>query len=94
MLDLGDVYNMAEVLVNGESVRVLWKKPYQVDLTDYVHPGDNTLEVRVTNLWPNRLIRDAQLLESERITYTGYPFYGPGEPLRPAGLLGPVVLYH
>ena len=94
MLDLGEVHNMAEVLVNGKPVRILWKKPYQADITDYVHPGDNTLEVRVTNLWPNRLIRDAQLPESERITYTGYPFYGPDEPLRPAGLLGPVVLYH
>ena len=94
MLDLGEVHDLAEVLVNGEPVRILWKKPYQVDISGFVRPGENTLEVRVTNLWPNRLIRDAQLPESERITYTSYPFYGPDEPLRPAGLMGPVVLYY
>ena len=92
VLDLGDVQNIAEVIVNGRSVRTLWKTPYSVDVTSYVHLGENELEIRVTNLWPNRLIRDAQLPEQERLTHITYPFYGPDDPLRPSGLIGPVTL--
>jgi hypothetical protein len=62
---LGEVHEIAEVIVNGKSVRTLWKAPYRVDISDYVIPGDNTLEIKVTSLWPNRLIRDAQLPEEK-----------------------------
>ena len=92
MLDLGEVHNIAEVIVNGKSVRTLWKVPYEVDVTDYLKEGSNSLEIRVTNLWPNRLIGDSGLPESERITYTSFPFYKPDDPLHPAGLIGPVSL--
>ena len=53
--------NLAEVKLNGKSLGVLWKAPFRTDVTDLVKPGRNTLEVRVTNLWPNRLIGDEQL---------------------------------
>jgi len=39
---------------------VLWKAPFRVDVSGLVRPGVNTLSVRVTNLWPNRLIGDEQ----------------------------------
>jgi hypothetical protein len=63
-----------------------------VEITDFVGQGSNTLEVRVTNLWPNRLIRDAQLPESERLTHITFPFFGPEDSLRDGGLIGPVFL--
>ena len=93
LLSLGDVKNIAEVIVNGTSVRTLWKEPYEVEITDYLKEGTNQLEIRVTNLWPNRLIGDAALPEFERLTYTGFPFYGPDDPLLPSGLIGPVRLF-
>jgi hypothetical protein len=60
-LDLGDVRVMAEVIVNGENCGVLWKAPFRVKLDGFVNEGANTLEVKVTNLWQNRLIGDAHL---------------------------------
>ncbi len=60
-LDLGRVHVMAEVLVNGENLGVLWKAPFRISLDGYVNAGVNDLEVRMTNLWPNRLIGDEQL---------------------------------
>ncbi|GMV25169.1 MAG: hypothetical protein AMXMBFR58_12000 [Phycisphaerae bacterium] len=60
-LELGRVKNIAEVLINGEPCGTLWKPPFQVDLTRLARPGKNTLTVRVTNLWPNRLVGDEQL---------------------------------
>jgi hypothetical protein len=61
ILELGRVEILAEILVNGRPVPVVWKEPYRADLTDLVHAGDNTLEIRVTNLWTNRLIGDESL---------------------------------
>jgi hypothetical protein len=59
-LDLGGVRNFAEVVLNGRRLEVLWKAPFRADVTGIVRPGENTLVVRVTNLWPNRLIGDEQ----------------------------------
>ena len=61
LLDLGQVEIAAEVIVNGEPVGILWKPPFQVDITEEVRSGSNDLEIRVTNLWANRLIGDEQL---------------------------------
>ncbi len=60
-LDLGAVKNFAEVSLNGQSLGVLWKPPFRVNLTSAAKSGVNKLEVKVTNLWPNRLIGDEQL---------------------------------
>ncbi len=91
VLDLGDVRELAEVFVNDRPLGVLWRPPYRVDVGDALHAGDNHLEIRVTNLWVNRLIGDAQP-GAERVTFTiGLPYRADG-PLRESGLLGPVRL--
>ncbi len=89
-LDLGDVKNLAEVIVNGKSLGIVWKKPFRVDVTNALKPGENTLQVKVTNLWVNRLIGDLQPGIQKKYTYTTMPFYKAGSSLLPSGLLGPV----
>ncbi|MGZ7066298.1 MAG: hypothetical protein ACXVI6_08085, partial [Candidatus Aminicenantales bacterium] len=39
------------------------KSPYVMDVTGILKAGDNDLEIRVTDLWVNRLIGDEQLPE-------------------------------
>jgi hypothetical protein len=66
-LDLGRVEIMARVKLNGKVLGTLWKPPFRVDVTGALQRGENRLEVRVVNLWVNRLIGDEQLPEdSER----------------------------
>jgi hypothetical protein len=60
-LDLGRVKDFAEVSLNGQDLGVLWKPPFRVNITAVAQPGANKLVVKVTNLWPNRLIGDEQL---------------------------------
>ena len=60
-LDLGAVKNFAEVSLNGHDFGVLWKPPFRVNVTAAAKPGVNKLVIKVTNLWPNRLIGDEQL---------------------------------
>ena len=91
-IDLGDVKNLAEVLVNGKSLGIVWRKPFRVDITDALKAGSNNLEIRVTNLWVNRLIGDQQPGIKNKYTYTTQAFYQANSPLLSSGLLGPVQI--
>jgi hypothetical protein len=68
LLDLGQVEVIAEVAINGKSLGILWKRPYQIDISKAIRKGANQLEIKVTNLWTNRLIGDEQL--PDPYTYT------------------------
>jgi hypothetical protein len=60
LLDLGRVEVIAEVFVNERNLGIVWTRPYQVDITDALQKGNNRVVIKVTNLWPNRLIGDEQ----------------------------------
>jgi hypothetical protein len=93
VLDLGSVKEIAEVSVNGKPVGgILWKAPFQADVTGALKPGANRLEIKVTNLWPNRMIGDLQPSAPKRYTFTDYKPYTKDSPLLESGLLGPVTL--
>jgi hypothetical protein len=59
-LDLGKVKNLAQVTINGKDLGILWKPPFSLDATDALKTGANQIVIRITNLWPNRLIGDQQ----------------------------------
>jgi len=91
-LRLSDVHEVCTVRVNGKDVGTLWAMPYVLDITDSMKDGDNRIELVVTNLWPNRIIGDAQPGAKERFTHTNIRKYTADSPLLPSGLIGPVVL--
>ncbi len=93
-LDLGTVKNLAEVTLNGKNLGILWKPPFRVELPAAgLKKTGNRLQVKVTNLWPNRLIGDAALPKEKRITWTSQgEFYKSDSPLLASGLIGKVTL--
>jgi hypothetical protein len=91
-IDLGDVKNLAEVLVNGKSLGVVWHAPYRVNVTSALKPGSNELVVKVTNAWVNRLIGDQQP-GATKFTFADVKPYRANSPLLPSGLIGPVTVY-
>jgi hypothetical protein len=90
LLDLGSVREVAEVALNGRRLGVLWKEPFQADVSGLLKPGRNLLEVKVTNLWHNRLMGDLQNPAHRSAARTNMVLK-PGEPI-PAGLFGPVTI--
>ena len=97
-LDLGDLWSLGEVTLNGRSLGILWKPPYRIEITKAARPGQNKLEIEITNTWANRLVGDTKLPPEKRycrtnITRSGTPGIAWKDiPLRPSGLMGPVQL--
>ncbi|MEE4208951.1 MAG: glycosyl hydrolase [Parvularcula sp.] len=106
-LALGDVGEMARVVINGHELGIDWLAPYEFAIPSHVlREGSNELEVHVTNLWANRLIGDAIAREDGRKIASQATFvpYGKGTiyaaingeahkgNLLPSGLIGPVTL--
>ena len=91
-LDLGQVRELAEVRLNGQSLGIVWAPPFRVDLAKAIKRGLNRIEIDVVNFWPNRIIGDAALPPANRRTRTNINKLTAKTPLMPSGLLGPVVL--
>jgi alpha-L-rhamnosidase/F5/8 type C domain len=91
-LDLGGVESLCEVTLNGESLGVLWSAPFRTDISGKLKAGTNRLQVKVVNLWCNRIIGDASLPESKRLTRTNIAKLTKDTRLEPSGLFGPIRL--
>ncbi len=113
-LDLGAVYELARVKLNGHDLGCVWEEPFRVSVKDALVRGTNALEVIVYNTWPNRMIGDAiarrdgsaepktgvvpdWVREDRSCSGTGIYTWSnfsdawtADDPLRPAGLVGPV----
>ncbi len=98
-LDLGRVGDIAEVSVNGKPVGTVWAPPYRVDVTEALKPGENRIEVKVTNEWTNRIAGDREVPADKKVLAQAQDaapgrggFGGMQQPLPISGLLGPVTI--
>ena len=91
-IDLGDVKNLAEVVVNGKPLGIVWHAPYRVDATSALKSGANEITIKVTNAWVNRLIGDQQPDATTKYTFADVKPYKADTKLLESGLLGPVKL--
>ena len=93
-LNLGKVAVIAEIALNGKPLGTLWKPPFTVDLTGTANVGSNFLEIKVTNLWPNRVIGDLKSNANPPVAQLATPsqYYRRNQDLLPSGLLGPVLI--
>jgi hypothetical protein len=93
-LDLGRVCEVGEVSIDGQDLGTVWTFPFRVKIpAKLLSKGSHILEVKVTNVWNNRLVGDQFLPEEERITRTNMQgAHTKDSPLIPSGLVGPVTL--
>lgn len=76
VLELGRVYEVADVWINGQPAGVRICPPYSMDISGLLKPGLNMLQIDVTNT----LIREVRDPMSTNMA------------IEPSGLLGPVTL--
>jgi hypothetical protein len=86
-LDLGKVYFAADVYVNGQFAGKRVFAPYTLDLTSFLKPGENKIEVHVTTGQLNGFIGKAKQGDQHY-----KQFKGKEDQLMAVGLLGPVVI--
>lgn len=92
-LDLGEVADVAEISLNGKSLGILWNAPYRLNVSPWLKEGANVLEVRLTNLWHNRIVGDLRAPAAGVHAHTNIKHkFRADMMLLPSGLLGPVVL--
>jgi hypothetical protein len=99
LLDLGDVRESARVRVNGRDAGAFFALPFRMRIGQLLQPGENTLEIEVTNLTANRIrdlsqqSHDWMIMRDINIVTVDYTEFKPEEwPLVESGLLGPVRL--
>jgi hypothetical protein len=90
-LDLGNVANLAHIVLNEKDLGVVWHAPFRLEVTGILKPGNNQLTIKVTNAWVNRLIGDQQP-GATQYTYADIHPYKANSPLQISGLLGPVTI--
>ena len=100
-MDLGQVGNIAEVILNGSHVGTIWMRGEKVNITNALKKGSNHLIVMVTNTPVNRI---SGMKQPSPVPLSLQPHYGAGTspwsavfrgsmgftPLPASGLMGPV----
>ncbi|MBN1107788.1 MAG: hypothetical protein JXA55_03425, partial [Bacteroidales bacterium] len=92
IIDLGSAGDIAEVIVNGQTAAILWCEPFRTDITPLLKKGTNTLEIKVTNQWTNRLAGDQKAEPGKKVLNSSL-FMFRGRALDDSGLMGPVKLF-
>ena len=64
-ISLGEVRDIARVVLNGRDLGVAWCAPFACATMDAAREGENVLEVEVTNGWHNRLLGDHLLPDDD-----------------------------
>ncbi|MFC5283548.1 glycosyl hydrolase [Pedobacter alpinus] len=91
-LNVGEIHDLASVKINGKELGVIWTQPHRINISSAFKKGKNLIEIALTNTWHNRLMGDHALPQDKRITQTTAPYRLEGNPLLPAGLIGPVTI--
>jgi hypothetical protein len=86
VLELRDVRDAAEVRINGKDAATLIVPPFSCEVTGYLMPGVNEIEVLVIPTLYNRLVRWGKSGDKRYRQFRGR------DNLMPSGLLGPVSL--
>ena len=88
-LNLGQVYGVSEVLVNGKSCGIKWYGNRIYNIASFLQKGSNDLEIRVTTTMGNYMKTLIDNPTAQKFTNKK----SKEQPTQSMGLVGPVTLY-
>lgn len=91
-LNLGTIYNIATIRLNGNECGTVWTPPYRSDITEALKDGENILEVEVSNTWANALQGADKGQAPFPGIWTNAKYRKGYEDLLPSGLVGPMTI--
>ena len=99
ILNLGTIHESAKVWINGSEAGYVFGLPFKLDITDWVHSGENTVRIEVANLMANH-IRDMDRKgqvwrnyhEINFVNIDYKPFDASNWEIMPSGLAGPITI--
>lgn len=91
-LSLPNVKDIAHVWINGKDCGIAWTAPYEVEITNALQKGKNTIEIEVVNTWHNALRGADQGKAPYDGIWTNAKYRTKGDDLLPAGLLEPPII--
>ncbi|MEI7421824.1 MAG: glycosyl hydrolase [Prolixibacteraceae bacterium] len=88
-LNLGKVWGISELLVNGNSCGVKWYGSRIHNITNFINQGSNNLEIRVITTMGNymKTLTDNKTAQKFTVLKTK------DQPIQSMGLVGPVTIY-
>jgi hypothetical protein len=84
IMDLGEVYDVSEVTLNGVGLGARWWGRHRYDLTGAIRPGSNHLQIKVATMLANLMQHKKEDAAAQRWASWAPPIS--------AGLVGPVRL--
>ena len=91
-LNLGKVANLATIRINGVDCGTVWTAPYEVNVSNVLKNGINSLEIDVTNTWANAINGADKGTPPFQGIWTNGKYRMKEDKLLEAGLLGPVTI--
>jgi len=88
LLQFAAMRDVATVRINGHAAGTVWAMPLSVRVAPWLHAGENTIEIDVTNGWHNRVVGDLQP-GAKHYTQTNIHLTA-DDPLIPSGIMGPL----
>jgi len=88
-LNLGKVWGVSELLINGKSCGMKWYGNRIFPVSQLLHPGSNTIEVRVTTVMGNYM----RTMEDNKVVQRFINRRSGPQEIQPMGLIGPVTFY-
>jgi hypothetical protein len=89
IINLGKVYGLAEIIINGKSFDVQWFGQRSHRIGNYLKPGINTVEIRLATTMGNYM----KSLTDNPIAQYWTNEKNKNQPLQSMGLIGPVTIY-
>jgi len=97
ILELAQVYYVAEVWVNGNYAGTRLWQPHRIEITDFVVAGENEIVIQVTNSLANQVVREEFLAEARENDWIMEGYFNYSYPWMQeatySGLIGEVRIY-